>query len=83
MDGVALQTGFTCNTSDININMTCSEDNPILQDEFDDVVIITMGLQNRTIYDPDDERSPWEDGFEPTCRTGIPGITRTKTIVGK
>ena len=82
MNGVALQGGFTCNTSAININMTCSEDNPILQDEFDDVVI-TKGLQNRTVYDADDVSSPWEDGFEPTCRTGIPGITRTKTIVGK
>ena len=79
VDGVALVGGFQCpaNISD-NSTSVCSPENTDLQGIF---LEVSIGI-NQTVYDPTRE-PPWEDGFEPTCQIGIPGITRTRTIVGE
>lgn len=83
MNNVALVGGFICpplaNVS-VNDNRSCSEDNALLQGKYSEVPS-SLGV-NISIYDSSRD-PPWEEGFEPTCQTGIPGITRSKTIIGK
>ena len=78
VDSVALVGGFQCpaNISD-NSTSVCSPENTELQGIFMEV---SIGI-NQTVYDPNRD-PPWETGFEPTCQIGIPGITRTRNIVG-
>ena len=80
VNGVALVGGFSCpaNFTD-NSTTACSEENPELQRIF---MSVTISSINTSVYDPDNN-PPWIEGFEPTCAIGIPGITRTRTIVGR
>lgn len=75
--------GFKCPPpTNISVNDTesCSQDNIRLQEIYMEVPS-SLGV-NMTIYDPM-RNPPWEEGFEPACQTGIPGISRSKTIIGK
>lgn len=72
INGTALKMSFDCVDPFTNATTredVCNPDNPDIQNAFNDTGIFV--------------NDDWIEGFRPVCRPGIPGITASRTIIGK